>query len=75
MGAWLIATGCGQTLAGKIASYIAMPNGNESTIKSLNIFTNYFEKFSIVCLVVAIIFALIAIFIRKIGKKHNIKFA
>ena len=75
MGAWLLATGCGQTFAGKIAGYIAMPDKGISSGESLSIFSNYFKNFSIVCLIVAIIFTLIAIFIRRVGKKHLIKFA
>ena len=75
MGAWLLANGCGQTLAGKIAGYIAMPDKGISSGESLSIFSNYFKNFSIVSLIVAIIFTLIAIFIRRVGKKHLIKFA
>ncbi|WP_158409059.1 peptide MFS transporter [Candidatus Francisella endociliophora] len=75
MGAWLLCQGCGQTLAGKIAGYISMPSESVSAKDSLIVFTNYFEKFSIVCFIVAIIFTVIAIYIRILSKKKNISFA
>ena len=75
MGAWLLAQGCGNALAGKIAGYIAMPKTGISTAQSLMIFSKYFYLFSFSCFVLAIIFTITAIVFKKMANKHDIKLA
>jgi len=73
MGAWLLAQGCGNALAGKLAGFVAMPSTHVIAAQSLNLFTKYFYVFALSCLVVVIIFTLTAILFRRISAKHQIK--
>lgn len=75
MGAWLLAQGSGNALAGKIAGFIAMPKDGIPTQQSLHIFSNYFYIFAISCLAIAILFTITAIIFRKVADKHSIKLA
>ena len=75
MGAWLLAQGCGNALAGKLATFIAMPGKGITAVESIHIFTHYFYVFAGACFIVALIFTLTAVWFRKVSTKYQIKLA
>lgn len=75
MGTWLLSAGAGFTLSGKISSYVAQPVHSVTKASvTLPIYVSYFHLFMYTCLSVAILFTLIALVIRKLRHKYQIKF-
>ena len=75
MGAWLLAQGCGNALAGKLAGYVALPSNIHSSSESMAVYMKYFYAFAISCLILAIVFTIVAFIVRNISRKKGIAFS
>ena len=73
MGAWLLSAGCGNTIAGKLAGYVAMPEGGFGAAKSLEIFHSYFYVLATICMIASIIFIIFTYVFRRVAKINNLE--
>jgi len=72
MGVFMISIAQGGNLTGIIAQYVAIPERFDSKMASLNIFINYFYMLGIACVAIAVVYFFLAIYLRKLARKHEV---
>ena len=72
IGIFMISIAQAGNLTGIIAQYVVIPEGFDSKMTSLNIFINYFYMLGVACVAIAVVYFFLAIYLRKLARKHEV---
>jgi len=72
MGVWLLGSSLSNTISGRIAKYVALPNGATPPIESLAIFKSYYFIIGTTTCLIAIVMFIIAKYIKTLALKRAI---
>ncbi|MDF1756956.1 MAG: oligopeptide:H+ symporter [Legionellaceae bacterium] len=73
MGVWLLGSSLSNTISGRVASYVAIPEYITSKIDSLSIYRSYYESMGLITCTAGVVMVCIAIALKKFMAKRNIE--
>lgn len=72
MGVWLLGSSLSNTISGRVAKYVAIPENTTLPMESLDIYKNYYFTIGTTTCIVSLLMFLIARYIKNIAQSRNI---